>query len=64
MSNVDPKLTAKKVYPIDRVHEEYDEPSYGEAMPDPTLMPKDFFQQLAVGCCTGIAFSILVTLML
>lgn len=64
MDKIDPKLTAAKVYPIDRLQEEFDEQAYGEAMPDPALMPKDFFQQLLVGAGTGALFSMLVICLL
>lgn len=64
MNKVDPKITAPKVVPIDRVMEQYDEQAYGDPMPDPALMPKDFFQQLLVGLGTGLMFGVLIICLL
>lgn len=53
MDKIDPKLTAAKVYPIDRLPETYDK---AEEYPDPELQPMDFFTKVCGAVC-GVAIA-------
>lgn len=62
MSNkIDPKLTAAKVYPIDRLPEVYDKE---EDYPDPELQPLDFYTKVMAALCAGGALLIIVVCLL
>lgn len=63
MSKVDPKITAPKVVPIDRVMEQYDEQAYGDAMPDPEMYPLDFYEKVTACVCAAAALMIIVVLL-
>lgn len=56
MDKIDPKLTAAKVYPIDRLQEEYDEEDY----PDPQMQPMDFFDKMMAGVCAAGALILII----
>lgn len=58
MDKIDPKLTAAKVYPIDRIREEYDEPDEPTAsIADPVYLPRDFMIDI---CGLGFAIAVVV----
>lgn len=57
MEKIDPKLTAAKVYPIDRLPETYDK---AEEYPDPELQPMDFFSKMVAGVFAGAVMIIMI----
>lgn len=57
MDKIDPKLTAAKVYPIDRLPEHYDEE---EDYPDPQMQPMDFFDKMMAGVCAAGALILII----